>query len=115
MYLCKSRFLTRAEVWYDEEPGDTRAVDWILYQQRSLPLPGTRWKFFYTYVIDLTQSVEQLQANLNTDTAYKIRRARERDRIVCETCNVDDPEALDRFEDMYQAFASAKGLGILDR
>ena len=115
MYICKSRFLTRGEVWFDDEPGDTRSADWILYQQRSRPVPGARWKYFFTYVIDLTQTVEQLRANLNTDTAYKIRRARERDKIVCETCNANDPEVLDQFEEMYNAFAATKGLAALDR
>jgi hypothetical protein len=115
MYVCKSRFLTRGEVWFDEEPGDTRSVDWILYRQRSSPVPGARWRHFYTYVVDLTLSVEQLLGNLNTDTAYKIRRARERDKIVCESCNVSDPAVLDQFQEMYDAFAATKGLQPLDR
>jgi len=115
MYICKSRFLTRAEVWYDDEPGDTRSVDWILFQQRSSPAAGSRWKYFYNYFVDLTQSTEQLTEQLNKDTAYKIRRARERDRIVCEHCNPRDPSMVDRFEEMYNPFAAAKGLSLLDR
>jgi len=115
MYICKSRFLRRAEVWFDEEPGNICSSDWVLYLQRSEPLPGARWKYFYTYVIDLSQAVEQLEANLNTDTAYKIRRARERDKVVCESCKAADPNVLDQFEEMYNAFAATKGLGQLDR
>jgi hypothetical protein len=115
MYICKSRFLTRGEVWFDDEPGDTRSADWVLYQQRSQPVRGARWKYFYTYIIDLAQTVEQLQANLNADTAYKIRRARERDKIVCETCDANDSEVLSRFEAMYNTFAATKGLAALDR
>lgn len=112
MYICKSRFLTRGEVWFDDEPGDTRSVDWILYQQRSRPVPGARSRNFYTYVVDLTRSAEELRAQLNADTAYKIRRARERDKIVCETC---DLVFLDQFEEMYNAFAATKELRPLDR
>lgn len=115
MYICKSRFLRRGEVWFDEEPGDTRSVDWILYQQRSQPVPGSRWRYFYTYVVDLTQPVEQLQRQLNTDTAYKIRRARERDKIICVTCNGSDAAVLDAFEEIYNAFAGTKGLPPLER
>lgn len=111
----RSRFLTRAEVWYDNEPGDTRGVDWILYQQRSRPVPGTKTSSYYTYVIDLTQSREQLQANLNKDTAYKIRRARERDKIRCDGCDSRDAVEMDRFEEMYNAFAKMKGRAPLHR
>jgi len=115
MYICKSRYLTRGEVWYDDEPGDARSVDWILYQHRSSPFPGARWKYFYNYFVDLTQSTEQLTEQLNKDTAYKIRRARERDQIICECCDPRDPEVLDRFEEMYNPFAATKGLSRLDR
>lgn len=115
MIIYQSRFLTRAEVWYDNEPGDTRGVDWILYQQRSRPVPGAKTNFYYTYVVDLTQSREQLQANLNKDTAYKIRRARERDKIRCEGCDSRDAAVMDRFEEMYNAFAEMKCITPLNR
>jgi hypothetical protein len=115
MYLCQSRHLTRAEVWYDDKPGEVRSADWILFQQRSSPFPGSRWKYFDNCLIDLTQSVEQLTAGLTKDTAYKIRRAADRDRIVCAGCDPRDPEVLDRFEEMYNPFAAAKGLSRLDR
>jgi len=115
MYTCKSRFLTRAEVWYDDEPSDTRSVDWIIYHQRSSSLPGATWKYFYTWAIDLTQSVEQLLKRLNEDTAYKIRRARDRDKIFCEECEAGDPAVLNQFEEMYNQFAAMKGLSPLDR
>jgi hypothetical protein len=115
MYICKSRFLSRGEVWYDDEPDYTHSVDWIVYFQRSKPVPGARWKYFHTYVIDLTQPVETLQAQLNEDTRYKIRRARERDKIVCEQCDVRDSAVRDRFEEMYNQFASTKGLSPLER
>jgi hypothetical protein len=115
MYICKSRYLTRGEVWYDGEPGNTGSVDWIVYHQRSQPVPGTRWEYFHTYAIDLTETAERLQAQLNQDTAYKIRRAREREKIVCEECDSRDAAVLDRFEEMYNQFAVPKGLGRLER
>jgi len=102
-------------VWYDNEPDHTRPVDWILYQQRSHPVAGAKTSYFYTYQIDLTQSREQLRANLSKDTAYKIRRARERDKIICEQCNPRDPAVMSRFEQMYNAFAETKNLNPLNR
>jgi hypothetical protein len=115
MIIYRSRFLARAEVWYDDDPDVTRPVDWILYYQRSQPVLGAKTKVIYTYVIDLTQSREQLLANLNKDTAYKIRRARERDQIVCERCDPQDSAVVDQFEQMYNAFADLKGLTPLNR
>jgi len=115
MITYRSRFLTRSEVWFDEEPGDTRSSDWILYNQRPGPVPRAQCRYFYTYAIDLTQSREELLARFNKDTAYKIRRARDRDKIICECCDPGDPAVLDRFEEMYNPFAAMKGLLPLDR
>jgi len=115
MITYRSRFLTRGEVWFDNEPDDAQPVDWILYQQRSHPVPRSRARNFHTFVIDLTQSCEQLQAQLNEDTAYKIRRARDRDKITCECHDPRDPAAMDRFEQMYNQFAAVKGLCPLVR
>jgi hypothetical protein len=115
MIVHRSRFLTQGEVWFDEEPGNIASVDWVLYYRRSQPLPRAKWSYTYTSAIDLSRSVEQLKAQLNTDTAYKIRRAGERDKIRCECCDVTDPEILNQFEVMYNAFATLKGLLPLER
>lgn len=115
MVTYKSRFLTRGEVWFDNEPDDTRAVDWIIYHQRSRPVAGAKVRYFYTYAIDLTQSSEQLLANLNRDTAYKIRRARGKDGIICERGDPSDPSVMTAFEQMYNQFAAMKGLPRLNR
>jgi hypothetical protein len=113
--IYRSRFLTREEVWFDNDPDDTRLVDWILYHQRSRPVPRSRAKYFHTYVIDLTQSCEQLQARLSEDTAYKIRRARDRDKIICENQDPRDPKVISHFEQVYNQFAATKRLAPLDR
>ncbi|MEW6301905.1 MAG: hypothetical protein AB1705_00430 [Verrucomicrobiota bacterium] len=115
MFIYRSRFLTRAEAWYDDEPSDFRSVDWVLYRLRSCPVPGAKCRDFHNCVIDLAQTVGELKARLHDDTAYKIRRARDRDKIRCECCDPNDPAVLDRFEEMYNAFAPTKGLSPLDR
>jgi hypothetical protein len=115
MFIYKSRFLTRAEVWFEEEPGNTRDVDWLFYAYRSSRVPRTKWRDCYTYRIDLTQSVDKLWGRLNTDTAYKIRRARDKEQISCEPLDTTDPAVLDEFERMYNGFAILKGLLPLDR
>lgn len=116
MITYKSRFLRRAEVWFDDEPTDSaRPADWILYHFRSRPVPGAQSRNFYTLLIDLSRTEEQLRAQLSDDTAYKIRRARDRDKIICEQCDVHDPAVLDRFEQVYTVFAAMKQLPALNR
>lgn len=110
----KSRFLTWGEVWFDDEPADTRA-DCLLYFQRSTPVHGARTKYFYTYAIDLQQSQEQMLANLKGDTARRIRRAREQEKIICEFRVPRDRAVMNQFEGFYNAFAAIKGLGPLQR
>jgi hypothetical protein len=115
MFTYKSRYLTRGEVWYDDEPEDASSLDWILYYRRSHPVPHAKTKVIYTYAIDLKQSQEELLAALNKDTAYKIRRAREGDKIKCESCDPRDPAVISHFEQMYNDFAKMKGLSPLNR
>jgi len=116
MITYTSRFLTRAEIWFDNEPTATaRPVDWILYNLRSSPVPGAQSRIFYTLLVDLSQSQEQLRSELNEDTAYKVRRAGDRDKIICESCNARDPAVMNDFEKMYNAFAAIKHLVPLNR
>ncbi len=114
MHVYKSRFLKRGEVWYDHERDQT-PVDWILYRQRSQPVPGATWKFFYTLMVDLSQSPEVLQQQMHSSTAYKVRRARDKDKVRCEALDPVSPEMLDEFEETYRRFAAIKGLAPLDR
>jgi hypothetical protein len=116
MIAYKSRFLARAEVWFDNATtGNGKAIDWILYHQRSRPVPGAKSRNFYTRLIDLTHSKEQLRAGLNEDTAYKIRRSRDQDKIICECYDARDPAVMNRFEEVYQLFAAKKDLPPLNR
>ena len=116
MITYKSRFLTRAEIWFDNEPTPTaRPVDCILYHLRSRPVPGAQSRSFYTLLVDLSQTQQQLRAQLNDDTAYKVRRARDRDKIICECCDSRNPAVMNGFEQMYNAFAAIKGLPPLNR
>lgn len=115
MITYRSRWLRRGEIWYDNEPGNLVQLDWLLYRQRSRPVPGTKARFFYTYLVDLTRSVDDLLAALRKETAYKLRRARERDRIVCELQDPRERHVMDEFERMYNTFAAVKGLSPLQR
>jgi hypothetical protein len=114
MVVCQSRFMQRGEVWFDNEPGNSR-VDWILYLQRSSAVPGSRWKYCRTLLIDLTQEPADLLDQMTKDAVYEIRRAREKDQTTCECCDVTDTGVMDDFETMYNRFAAFKRLQPLDR
>jgi len=114
MHIYKSRFLVRGEVWYDQVPDQT-PVDWILYRQRSRPLPGARWTSVYTILLDLAQGPAMLLQQMHDSTAYKIRRARDKDMVNCESLHPVSRETLDGFEETYNRFAATKGLASLDR
>jgi hypothetical protein len=115
MIVHQTRFLTQGEVWFEEDPAATTPVDWVVYNRRSRPVPGARCRETFNSAIDLTRTVDDLKAQLNTDNAYKIRRARERDNIVCEVCDPRNAAVLDQFQDMYNSFAALKGLQPLPR
>jgi hypothetical protein len=114
VHIYKSRFLVRGEVWYDQEPDQT-PVDWVLYRQRSRPVSGASWDYFYTIVLDLRQSSQGLLGTISKSAVYKIRRAAERDGIVCECHSRANLGDLDWFERAYARFAEMKGLDSLDR
>ena len=59
MIIYQSRFLTRGEVWFNEEPA-RRNLDWLLYNQYSQPVPRSKWKYFHSYVVDLEGSPHEV-------------------------------------------------------
>jgi hypothetical protein len=114
MITYTSRWMTRGEVWFDHEPGSGN-LDFILYNQRTKPLPHTRSREFYTLVLDLRASPQELLAQMDKTTVYKIKRARERDKIICESCDTSDPSVLRAFADYYDPFAKQRGWTLMDR
>jgi hypothetical protein len=114
MHIYKSRFLVRGEVWFDGLP-DKSPVDWILHRQRSQAIPNARSRGYHTLLLDLSQPTETLQQQVRDSTAYKIRRARDKDKVSCESHRPVSREMLDCFEEVYNRFASLKRLPSLDR
>lgn len=114
MFIYKSRFLTRAEVWFDEEPDHAR-VDWIYHRQRSSPAACGRWKHFYTVLNDLDKSPDQLLAGMDEKTAHKITEAQGRDHLRWERCDARDPKTLDEVERMWNTFAIAQKTPLFER
>ncbi len=107
MFTYRSRFLTRIEVWFDEQPRAAR-VDWIYHRQRSQPLARCRSRAFYTRLVNLQKTPDQLFAELDARTARRITEAEEKDRLRFERYDARDPRLLDEFEAMWNRFALAQ-------
>jgi hypothetical protein len=114
MFIYRSRFLTRGEVWYDEEPDGAR-VDWILHRQRSSPLAKCRWKEIQTRLIPLQKTPAELLGGMEERTVRKITEAREKDKLRWEHYAPDDARILDQAEAMWNEFAAAQNTPRFER
>jgi hypothetical protein len=114
MFVYRGRFLTRGEVWFDDQP-DGSQVDWIYHCQRSSPLANYRWKAFYTVLVDLRKSPADLFAAMDDKTARKITEAQEKDKLRCEHCDASDARIIAETEAMWNKFAAAQNTPRLDR
>jgi hypothetical protein len=114
MFVYQSRFLTRGEVWFDNESNGA-AVDWILYRNRSAPVAGARSRNFYNRLIDLEKTPEELLAQMDPKTIAKINAAAE-DKTCCEWRGLTDGPLLDEIETMWnQSIEAKRRWGMLNR
>jgi hypothetical protein len=107
MFTYQSRFLKRGEVWFDNQPNGER-VDWILYRNRSAPVPGAKSRNFYNRLVDLSKTPEALLADMEPRTVAKIKTAEEQDKFSCEWRLVTDARGLDEIELMWNQSIEAK-------
>jgi hypothetical protein len=115
MFTYQSRFLRRGEVWFDNQPNGKRA-DWILYRNRSTPVPGAKSRNFYNRLIDLSKTPEALLADMDPKTVLKIQKADDEDKLTCDWRVITDVRELDEIELMWnQSIESKRRWGKLDR
>jgi hypothetical protein len=114
MFVYQSRFMTRGEVWYDEEPDGAR-VDWIYHRQRSSPLANCRWKETYTRLIHLQQAPADLLGQMEERTVRKITEAQEKDKLRWQRFGPKDVRILDEAEAMWNQFAVAQKTTLFER
>jgi hypothetical protein len=114
MFVYRSRFLTRGEVWFDAEPDATR-VDWIYHRQRSHPLGHSQCNEFYTRLVNLQKTPPELLAEMDEKTARRILDARDKDRLRCEHCDSSDKQLMDEIEVMWNRFAVAQKTPLFER
>src|SRR5215471_3728640 len=115
MFVYQSRFLRRGEVWFNNEP-TTKAVDWILYRNRSDRRPGARWRYFFNRLIDLSKGVEELYSEMESKTREKIRKAETVDRMTFDWRDLTSTNELDEVEQMWnRSEESQRRWGALNR
>ncbi len=109
MLIYKKFGLRIGEAWFNEPIGENRA-DILFYQQANAPIAGAANTAVSTLVIDLQQDEKLLLSNLNSNTRYEVRRAREKDGLLCFAWDKKEAGVLDRFRSVYEVFAQQKGL-----
>jgi hypothetical protein len=114
MFVYRSRFLTRGEVWFDEAPDGSR-VDWIYHRQRSAPLASCRCRSFYTVLISLRHPPGEVLGRMEEKTSRRIAEAQEKDKLRCERCDLANTGLLDEVEGMWNDFADAHKTPRLER
>jgi hypothetical protein len=114
MFIYKSRFLTRGEVWYGESPDGNR-VDWVCHRQRSAPVAGCRCTPYHTRIVDLRRLPNELFAGLEKNTARKITEAQEKDRLKWEHFDSKDSKILNEVERLWNEYATATNSPLFER
>jgi hypothetical protein len=114
MILRRRHGLDIAEVWFEKPDVQPRA-DILFCLQQCEPVHGRPFREKHTLLIDLTREEEVLIGCFQKDTRNEIRRARDKDQIVCERLCSDDLEVMSHFCDFYDSFAAQKGLNSIDR
>ncbi len=107
MIVYRNTFLRIARVWFDETPPD-RGVDIIYSFQRLSPPVRLSFTEFHTITVDLHQSEEAIFSKFKKDTRNEIRRAAEKDGIVCDNPSPAHPQLLKDFYEVYEGFAAQK-------
>ncbi|MBX9252829.1 hypothetical protein H1Q63_02260 [Desmonostoc muscorum CCALA 125] len=116
MLIVKKKFIfSVGEVWFDEETLELRNVDVVHYRQWIHPIAGGQSDEFYTRLIDLTKSHDELWENISSNDRYKIRRAEQKDQVVYEYWERINSDILNKFSDFYDLFALQKGLSKINR
>lgn len=92
----------------ERAPAEPDGEDVQFFLQSSAPLEGA--SPFFTSMLDLELDEVRLAAGIGKNASYKIRRAKERDRV--DVAIVDAPSAseLETFQGFYDAFSRWRGV-----
>lgn len=98
-----------AQVYFNEDfhgrPGDL-----IEYTEWDQPVDGSTIRPFYTILIDLQKTEDELFADMRKKTRQKIRRAQDTDFFTYEVWRPEQEAVLRQFIEFYDRFAAIKRL-----
>jgi hypothetical protein len=114
MIVYQKKFLRIAEYWNGEEP-KLAGVDLVRCFQRPQPLAGMLCREFYTILLDLNRTPQQLLSKIKRDTRYEIRRATDQDHLTYDCGNGRDEKLFRHFCDYYDDFATRKAQPKMNR
>lgn len=100
-----------AQAWFNE-PLVERGSDVVFFVQRTEPIETIPFTEKYTLLLDLREGQEALLSSINADSRYLIRRARDKDGIICQK-SVPNKETLAEFHAFYKKFAAIKAIKIV--
>lgn len=106
MIVYRDKGLRVGAVLLDEEPESVK-VDRQIFLYRTEPLEGANCEERHTLFLDLRKSSDELLAGFDKTTAYEVRRARDKDGVVCESLDPSDERSLDAFGDFFEKFSAA--------
>lgn len=89
------------EVWFDDMPSSVKEYDLLVSHQRSQPITQSRCLYFYTILINLSRTDAELLADMAKGTAYEIRRARDKDKVICRITLSPMPDEINEFIAFY--------------
>ena len=112
MLVYRQHGLRIGFVYLDEEPDEKVKVDRLVFYHRPTPVRHADCEEWRTLVLDLSASLEELLGGFAKDAIYEIRRAENKDKIVCESCDTRNAEEVAAFWEFFEHFASATGLAI---
>jgi lipid II:glycine glycyltransferase (peptidoglycan interpeptide bridge formation enzyme) len=112
VYYRKKNKIDIAEIWYnrhEEPPKKTSIIKYKFVGEKQGGAASLEERF--TILIDLKQKQEDIFSQLRKNTRYEINRAKERDRVTCETLfNLGemDKDKITRFIEYFNAFSDSK-------
>lgn len=99
-------------VLFDEEPEQGVKIDRYLFYARTTSVTNAYCTEQSTLFLDLLRSPDELLAKVHKDTAYEIRRARDKDQVTCEWLDTNDPQVVTDFWTFFEQFSSTMGYPI---
>jgi hypothetical protein len=108
MIMFREKGLRMAAFCLDEEPAPVKA-DRLMYLFRPEPMAKSYCSAATTLDLDLRRIPEELWSGLEKNTAYEVRRSRDKDGVLCAWLDVRDRENVDAFWKYFTDFSTLMG------